>query len=102
MSSKKFTVGDARHMSSVSKIPLDTQGEKEIVKQLDLAAGHLGTFKKVRDRLAGIRVKTTATELDNQFRADEARPSLTQKDALANTPNSKDGFFLVPGVQWAE
>ena len=41
-------------------------------------------------------------ELPAPLRKDEPKPGLTQEEALANAPEKKDGFFVVPRVVKAE
>jgi aspartyl-tRNA(Asn)/glutamyl-tRNA(Gln) amidotransferase subunit C len=36
--------------------------------------------------------------VQNVFREDEARPSFTASEALANAPRSANGLFIVPKV----
>jgi len=45
-------------------------------------------------------VEPTATVLGqvNVFRSDIARPSLSVERAVANAPESADGFFVVPKI----
>jgi len=39
-----------------------------------------------------------AVPITNAMRADEATPSLTQDEALANAPEAEDGRFRVPRI----
>lgn len=39
-----------------------------------------------------------AVEMVNVFRADEIRPSLDRRDALANAPQHDEECYLVPAV----
>jgi Asp-tRNA(Asn)/Glu-tRNA(Gln) amidotransferase C subunit len=36
------------------------------------------------------------------MRADQVEPGLTQKQALANAPEIRDGYFVVKAIQEAE
>ncbi|MFH1097401.1 MAG: Asp-tRNA(Asn)/Glu-tRNA(Gln) amidotransferase subunit GatC [Candidatus Desantisbacteria bacterium] len=36
--------------------------------------------------------------MENIFREDVIIPSISVKDALANAPQQRDGYFVVPGV----
>ena len=46
---------------------------------------------------------THPLDLSNVFREDERRDSLPRDEALANAPQKRDGFFLVPPVlEWSE
>ena len=55
------------------------------------------------DNLAGIDTDTVqpttyALPIENVFRADEVRPSLSNAAALSNAPLAEDGYFKVPKV----
>jgi len=41
---------------------------------------------------------TYALPIENVFRADEVRPSLSNEAALSNAPLAEDGYFKVPKV----
>ena len=45
-----------------------------------------------------VRAIRDALEIANVFRADEVRPSLDRKQALANAPHHDGEFYLVPAV----
>lgn len=48
--------------------------------------------------LAGVEPMASVSGAENSFRADEERPSLTTKEALANAPKHNETFFKVPRV----
>jgi len=74
-----------------------TEAEKEVFSK------HLSSILTYIDKLKTLNtegVEPTATVLDqtNVFREDKARPSLPAEKALANAPESEDGFFVVPKI----
>jgi hypothetical protein len=67
------------------------------------ALARLGDFLSYVDNLAGIDTDTVqpttyALPIENVFRADEVRPSLSNAAALSNAPLAEDGYFKVPKV----
>ena len=46
----------------------------------------------------GDRQPSHAVPLENVFRPDERRPSLTQEQALSGAPAAEDGRFRVPQI----
>lgn len=74
-----------------------TEAEKEIFSK------HLSSILTYMDKLKTLNtegVEPTATVLGqtNVFREDKARPSLPAEEALANAPESGEGFFVVPRI----
>lgn len=47
---------------------------------------------------AGVAPMAAALPIENVFRDDQVRPSLSQEQALANAPDHADGFFRVPKI----
>jgi aspartyl-tRNA(Asn)/glutamyl-tRNA(Gln) amidotransferase subunit C len=47
---------------------------------------------------AGVEPTATVLGQVNVFRPDDVRPSLSVDRALANAPESADGFFVVPKI----
>ncbi|TLY30171.1 MAG: Asp-tRNA(Asn)/Glu-tRNA(Gln) amidotransferase subunit GatC [Nitrospirae bacterium] len=74
-----------------------TEAEKEVFSK------HLSSILTYIDKLKtlnteGIEPTATVLEQTNVFREDNARPSLPGEKALANAPESEDGFFVVPKI----
>jgi aspartyl-tRNA(Asn)/glutamyl-tRNA(Gln) amidotransferase subunit C len=71
--------------------------------ELDLFAGQLdvilGSVARVGEVAAeDIPPTSHAVPLENVFRRDELRPSLTQEQALSGAPEAEDGRFRVPRI----
>lgn len=67
------------------------------------ARARLGDFLAYVDNLSGVDTEgvqptTYALPIENVFRADEVRPSLSNEAALSNAPLREDGYFKVPKV----
>ena len=76
---------------------LEHDSEKAaFAKQLSQILTHVKTLKQYDT----IGVEPTATVLGqvNVFRPDVTRPSLSIERAVANAPESADGFFVVPKI----
>ena len=74
-----------------------TEAEKEVFSK------HLSSILTYIDKLKtlnteGVEPTATVLEQTNVFREDKARPSLPTEKALANAPESEDGFFVVPKI----
>ena len=69
----------------------------------DAALKTLGNFLTYVDNLSDVDTKdvqptTYALPIENVFRADEVRPSLSNEAALSNAPLHENGYFKVPKV----
>ena len=69
----------------------------------DNALKTLGDFLTYVDNLSDVDTKdvqptTYALPIENVFRADEVRPSLSNEAALSNAPLHENGYFKVPKV----
>ena len=69
----------------------------------DDALKTLGDFLTYVDNLSDVDTKdvqptTYALPIENVFRADEVRPSLSNEAALSNAPLHENGYFKVPKV----
>ena len=69
----------------------------------DDALKTLGDFLTYVDNLSDVDTKdvqptTYALPIENVFRADEVRPSLSKEAALSNAPLHENGYFKVPKV----
>ena len=62
-------------------------------------AAILGYVEKLKELdVSGIEPTSHAVPLSNVSRPDEARPSLTNEDALRNAPAKNNGLFIVPKI----
>ncbi|GAC1654523.1 MAG: Asp-tRNA(Asn)/Glu-tRNA(Gln) amidotransferase subunit GatC [Candidatus Dormibacteraceae bacterium] len=86
-----------RHVAMLARLGLGPGEEEFYSEQLSRILEHI-------DRLNAAdtdSVPPTAqvVELASVMRDDEARPSLSQDDALANAPARDGGFFVVKSIQ---
>lgn len=94
----KITSDTVKHMAALAKIPV-TKDEEE-----GLAKGFTQTLEVV-DKLFKIDVKNVkpthqVTGLENIFREDKVneRKTLSQDEALSNTNNKHNGYFVVDQI----
>jgi aspartyl-tRNA(Asn)/glutamyl-tRNA(Gln) amidotransferase subunit C len=72
-------------------------------EEKDRLTGHLNQILENFEKLQ--ELDTTAVEptshvipVENVFREDKSRPSLTVEEVLANAPEEQDGCFAVPRI----
>ena len=82
---------EVRHVASLARVDLD---DDEVERFADQFVDIVEAF----DALDDVPEVEREEELANVMRPDEVRDSLDQDDALANAPESEDGFFKGPKV----
>lgn len=85
---------DIAHVARLARLAL-TEDELELYReQLGVILEHAATVQG----LDTSGVTPTAHPLDfvNAFRNDEVEPSLDREEVLAQAPESRDGYFVVP------
>ena len=61
--------------------------------------GILGQFERLQElNTQGVPPTSPSLPLQNVFRDDEIRPSLSREAATANAPDKRDGNFIVPQI----
>lgn len=91
-----ITKEEVEKVAKLARLELTESEKTAFTKQLSQILTHVETLKQY----ATTGVEPTATVLGqaNVFRPDEARPSLPVERAVANAPESADGFFVVPKI----
>jgi len=91
-----ITRDEVLHVARLARLALT---EDEIAKFQEQLSAILEAVSKV-DELDLADVEPTAHPLDlaNVWASDEVQPSLPLEDALANAPDSEDGYFRVPAA----
>ena len=82
---------EVRHVASLARVDLE---EREVERFADQFADILGYFEALDD----VPDVDGEADLANVMRPDEVREGLTQEEALANAPETEDGYFKGPNV----
>jgi aspartyl-tRNA(Asn)/glutamyl-tRNA(Gln) amidotransferase subunit C len=87
---------DVSHIAKLANLPLTDEEKNKFEKQLDETLKYIENLQEVDTK----NVKPTAhvTGLENVTREDVAGESLEQKQALANTKKTHEGFFQVDAI----
>lgn len=87
---------DVDHVAKLANLKLTAAEEKAFEKQLGEVVNYISSLNKVKtDKVEPI---SQITGLENVSREDEAKPSLSQDDALKNAPKTHNGFFEVDAI----
>ncbi|GAB3417364.1 Asp-tRNA(Asn)/Glu-tRNA(Gln) amidotransferase subunit GatC [Haloparvum alkalitolerans] len=82
---------EVEHVAELARVDLD---EAEVATFAEQFADILDHFEALDE----VPETDREEELVNVMRPDEVREGLTQEEALANAPDSEDGFFKGPKV----
>lgn len=87
---------DVEHLAGLARIELSAEELDRLAAELPAILDHVAAVQQA----AGDDVPAMSHPLpvDNVFRADEVRPSLTPDEALAAAPASDEQRFLVPKI----
>lgn len=87
---------DVRHIAKLANLPLKPNEEKKFEKQISEILSYVEKLKEVDTK--NVKVTSQVTGLENVAREDEAKPSLTQGEALSNTQNKHNELFKVKAI----
>src|SRR6185295_16125291 len=92
----EITKQEVEKVAKLARLQLTDNEKAAFAKQLSQILTHVDTLK--RYDTVGIKPTATMPGHVNVFRPDMARPSLSVDSAVANAPESTDGFFVVPKI----
>jgi aspartyl-tRNA(Asn)/glutamyl-tRNA(Gln) amidotransferase subunit C len=84
------------HIAKLASLPLTSEEKIKFEKQLEETIIHVENLSRVDTK--GIEPTSQVTGLENITRDDEAKPSLTQEEALFNTKSKHNGLFKVDAI----
>ena len=87
---------DVNHVAKLANLKLTPTEEKTFEKQLGGVLSYISKLNEIKtDKVEPI---SNITGQLNVSREDEAKPSLSQEDALKNAPKVHNGFFEVDAI----
>ena len=92
----EITKQEVEKVAKLARLQLTDIEKAAFTKQLSQILTHVDTLKQY-DTI-GVKPTATVPGQANVFRPDMVRPSLSVDYAVANAPESTDGFFVVPKI----
>ena len=92
----QITKEEVEKVARLARLELTEVEKTAFTKQLSQILTHVETLKQYDT--AGVEPTATVLGQVNVFRADEVRPSLSVERAMANAPESVEGYFVVPKI----
>lgn len=87
---------DIHYIADLARIQLTPEEEQRFGSQLNNILGYVEQLRAVD--VSQVEPMSHAFPLVNVTRPDEARPGLSQEDALRNAPLKANGLFMVPKI----
>lgn len=87
---------DVSHIAKLANLPLSDEEREKFETQLQSTLNSIEHLNEIDTE--NIAPTSQVTRLENIFREDISKKSLTQAQALSNTKNSQNGLFKVKGV----
>ncbi|MCB0064747.1 MAG: Asp-tRNA(Asn)/Glu-tRNA(Gln) amidotransferase subunit GatC [Caldilineaceae bacterium] len=91
-----LTTDEVRHVAELAKLSLTDAEVEEYTEQLSVILDYVDQLRTVDT--SNVPPTPYVLPLHNIMRADKPAPCLTNQEALANAPDSDDGFFRVRAV----
>ena len=92
----KITKEEVVHVAKLARLNLDEEAIEVYTKQLGDILTYMDTLNSVDTK--DVPPTSHAIFINNAFREDEVKASVSVERALANAPQSDDGSFVVPKV----
>ena len=92
----QLTPEEVRHVAELAKLRLTEEEIAEYAQQLSEILDFADRIQEVDT--SGVPPTPYVHPLVNIMRADDPAPGLSNEEALANAPDSADGFFRVKAV----
>lgn len=85
---------DIAHVARLARLDLDDSELETYRDQLSVILEHAARVQEVAT--PDVEATSHPLGITNGFREDEVRPSLDRDEVLAQAPDSRDGYFVVP------
>jgi aspartyl-tRNA(Asn)/glutamyl-tRNA(Gln) amidotransferase subunit C len=85
------------HVARLARLRLSEEEVEQMTGELSGILGHVDRIGALD--LEGVEPTSHVVALENVWRADVPRPSLSQEVAMENAPEPLDGAFRVPSPQ---
>jgi aspartyl-tRNA(Asn)/glutamyl-tRNA(Gln) amidotransferase subunit C len=92
----KITADEVQHVAHLARLTLLPEELGKMTEQLDNILNYFEKLKGLDTR--NIEPTTHAFSITNAFRDDAVQDSLSQEEALANSPKQNGQCFIVPRI----
>ncbi len=96
MNDQQITVEEIEHIAALAQLKLTRPEIEKFQKQLSQVLAYVSQLVKVKTQ--NVEPTSQVTGLENSFREDEIKDSLTQKETLSFAREVKDNLFKVKAI----
>jgi aspartyl-tRNA(Asn)/glutamyl-tRNA(Gln) amidotransferase subunit C len=90
------TIKDVEHIATLARLEFSEQEKEKFTHQLNDILKYVEKMNELDT--SNVEPLSHVIELQNVFRADEVKPSVSTEDALKNAPAKTEKYFKVPKV----
>jgi aspartyl-tRNA(Asn)/glutamyl-tRNA(Gln) amidotransferase subunit C len=90
------TIKDVEHVAELARLSFSEEGKQRLVKELNSILEYMEQLNTLDT--TNVEPLSHVIELQNVFREDALKPTLTREEALKNAPAKTEKFFKVPKV----
>jgi len=91
-----ITLEDVDYVAKLAKLQLADNEKKDYAKKLNSILQYMEQLQDIDTK--DIPPTTHVLPLENVFREDELKEGLSLEKALANAPDTQNGYFKVPKI----
>ncbi len=92
----KISEKDVIATAELARLEFDDKTLLMFVRQMEDILDYIENLSELDTE--NVEPTSHVLELSTPLRKDEVKQSITQEQALSNTPSDKDGFFTVPRI----
>jgi aspartyl-tRNA(Asn)/glutamyl-tRNA(Gln) amidotransferase subunit C len=92
----RLTHQEVEHVALLSRLRLTDDEKTKLQSDLNVILDQFEILQRLDT--TGVPPTAHAMSLENVYREDVSRPSLPRESFLANAPEARDEFFVVPRV----
>ena len=92
----KITSEEVRHVADLARLRVSDEEVEIFTSQLEGLLEHFSAISSIDTQ--GVAPTSHPIELNNVFRKDVVKPSLTQEQVLSNAPKTEESRFAVPQI----
>ncbi len=87
---------DVKHIAKLANLDLKEEEIKKFESQLGEILDFVNKLKEADTK--GVETTSQVTNIENVFREDQAKSSLSQEEVLSNATSKHNGLFKVKGI----
>jgi aspartyl-tRNA(Asn)/glutamyl-tRNA(Gln) amidotransferase subunit C len=92
----KLTLQQVEHVALLARLELTPEEKTKLTEDLNVILEHFERLQELDT--TDVEPTSHAIPMQNVFRSDEVRPSLPREVLLAEAPDAREEYFVVPRV----